>query len=302
MTAISSLPHITICVCTYKRPVLLKRLLVAAAGLQTNGILTFSMVIADNDRDGSAEPVVREFAADAAFKVTYCAEPRQNIARARNKTVELAEGDYVAIIDDDEYPAPTWLLRLYEALQSHDADGVLGPVRPHFEEPPPRWAVRGGFFERPRHATGYRIHLKEARTGNVLFARRIIAGVSPVFDEQFGTGGEDVDFFRRMMEQGRKFVWCDEAPVFESVPPSRCNRRYLLRRGLLRGRNNFNNPQGRVKKMLISAVAVPLYVLSLPFCLLAGQHVFLRYQIKLYDHLARFLTLFGLNPVKDREM
>lgn len=295
-------PHITVCVCTFKRPALLKRLLEAVGRLKTGDGFSYSVVIADNDREHGAEPVVKEFAASAPFRVTYCVEPRQNIALARNKTLEHVEGDYIAFIDDDEYPCPEWLLRSLDALRSRGADGVLGPVQPHFEEPPPDWAVRGGFFERPRHATGYRIDLKEARTGNLLFARRILDGVSPVFREQFGTGGEDVDFFRRMMEQGRAFIWCDEAPVFESVPASRCSKRYLLRRGLLRGRNNFNNPKGRVQKMLISTVAAPLYAVMLPFCLLGGQHVFLRYQIKLYDHVARFLTMFGLNPVKDRDM
>lgn len=297
-----SIPHITVCICTFKRPVLLKRLLDALARLKSEGLFTFSVVVADNDRERNAEPVVREFSATSAFKVTYCSEPRQNIALARNKTLEHSEGDYIAFIDDDEYPCAEWLLNLLDASVKHGVDGVLGPVRPHFEETPPRWAVRGRFFERPRHATGYRIDLKEARTGNLLFSRRIIEGVVPVFREQFGTGGEDVDFFRRMIEQGRVFIWCDEASVFESVPPSRCNRRYLLRRGLLRGRNNYNNPHGRIRKLVISALAIPLYTLALPVCLLPGQHVFLRYLIKLYDHIGRFLTMFGLNPVKDRDM
>ncbi len=295
-------PHITVCVCTFKRSVLLRRLLDGLAQLKCDGVFTFSVVVADNDRDRSAERVVKDFSGGATFKVNYCSEPRQNIALARNKTLEHSEGDYIAFIDDDEYPSPEWLLRLLEACIALKADGVLGPVRPHFEEAPPSWAVRGGFFERPRHSTGYKIDLKEARTGNLLFARRIIEGVVPVFQEQFGTGGEDVDFFLRMMEQGRVFVWCDEAPVFESVPPSRCNRRYLLRRGLLRGRNNYNNPTGRLRKLLISTLAIPLYTLALPICLLLGQHVFLRYLIKLYDHVGRFLTMVGLNPVKDRDM
>ena len=298
----TSIPHITICICTFKRPVLLKRLLDALVGLKCEGAFTYSVVVADNDGERSAEPVVQEFSAASMLKVTYCFEPRQNIALARNKVLENSDGDYVAFIDDDEYPGAEWLFNLLDTSRQHGADGVLGPVRPHFEEPPPDWAVRGGFFERPRHVTGFRIGLKEARTGNLLFSRRIIEGVAPVFLEQFGTGGEDVDFFRRMMGQGRVFIWCDEAPVFESVPRSRCNRRYLLRRGLLRGRNNFNNPQGRVRKLAISAFAIPLYALALPVCLLLGQHVFLRYTIKLYDHAGRFLTMFGLNPVKDRDM
>jgi len=295
--------HITVCVCTFKRPALLKRLLDELARQETgDGSFSFSVVVADNDREQSAKPVVEAFTATSPVRAVYCVEPEQNIARARNKTLENATGDYVAFIDDDEFPAANWLANLLKTCLARGVDGVLGPVKPCFEEPPPPWATRGRFFERPTHETGWRIDLKEARTGNVLFDRRMVEGMKEPFLPQFGTGGEDVDFFRRMMGQGRVFIWCDEAPVFESVPPSRCNRRYLLRRGLLRGRNNFNNPQGRIEKLVISALAMPLYTLVLPFSLLLGQHVFLRFSIKLCDHLGRFLTMFGLNPVKDRDM
>jgi hypothetical protein len=143
--------------------------------------------------------------------------------------------------------------------------------------------------------------LKEARTGNVLLDRRIFGGMVEVFRPQFGTGGEDVDFFARMMEQGRVFVWCDEAVVFESVPPSRCTRGYLLRRALLRGRNTIKNPAGRTGNIVNSLVAAPLYALMLPLLLLAGQHVFLKYLIKLMDHTGRLLALVGLNPVRERD-
>ena len=37
-------------------------------------------------------------------RVKYCVEPRQNIALARNKALQNAEGDLIAFIDDDEFP------------------------------------------------------------------------------------------------------------------------------------------------------------------------------------------------------
>jgi glycosyltransferase involved in cell wall biosynthesis len=281
---------------------LLKRLLDEVARQQTGAAFTYSVVVADNDRAESAKPVAEAFAALSPLRVVYCVEPEQNIARARNKTLENATGDYIAFIDDDEFPGPTWLAELFKTCVAQRVEGVLGPVKPHFEEPPPKWAVRGGFFDRPTHETGYRIDLKEARTGNVLFARRILDGLTEVFRPQFGTGGEDVDFFTRMMAKGHVFVWCHEAPVFESVPPSRCNRRYLLKRALLRGRNSLKNPAGRAANVVKSLFAVPLYALALPALLLAGQHIFLKYLIKLSDHGGRLLALVGLNPVREREM
>jgi glycosyltransferase involved in cell wall biosynthesis len=256
----------------------------------------------DNDHAQSAKQVVEEFVVASPIRAVYCVEPEQNIARARNKTVENATGDYIAFIDDDEYPASNWLMNLLKTCREHRADGVLGPVKAHFEEPPPQWAPRGKFFDRPTHKTGYRIPAREARTGNVLFDRRIVEGVKEPFRPEFGTGGEDVDFFTRMMGQGKVFVWCNEAPVFESVPPSRCKRGYLLRRALLRGRNSLKNPAGRVGNVLKSLLAVPLYALALPVLLLAGQHVFLKYLIKFVDHGGRLLAVAGLNPARDREM
>jgi succinoglycan biosynthesis protein ExoM len=295
--------HISVCVCTFNRPALLKRLLDELLRQETNGLFTFSVVVVDNEQRQSARQLVLEFDAAAPIRVAYCVEPVQNIALARNKALENATGDYIAFIDDDEFPATNWLVNLYKTCWVHEVDGVLGPVKPHFEKPPPEWVTRGAFFERPTHKTGYRVSAKEARTGNVLFDRRILEGLQEAaFRPQFGTGGEDVDFFTRMMGQGRSFVWCNEAPVFENVPPSRCNRAYLLRRALLRGRNSLKNPAGRPGNVAKSLLAVPLYGLALPILLMGGQHVFMKYLIKFVDHAGRLLALIGLNPAREREM
>ena len=129
--------------------------------------------------------------------------------------MENASGDYVAFIDDDEFATERWLISLFQTCEKLGVTGVLGPVKAHFESEAPGWAVRGGFFERPNHETGFPIGLSDARTGNVLFRREILKANWPPFREQFGTGGEDVDFFKRMMAQGARFVWCAEAEVYE---------------------------------------------------------------------------------------
>jgi succinoglycan biosynthesis protein ExoM len=141
----------------------------------------------------------------------------------------------------------------------------------------------------------------EARTGNVLFVQSILDGVSEPFRSQFGTAGEDIDFFRRMMEKGDVFIWCDEAVVHELVPPERCTSKYLLRKSLLRGSNFLKHPTDRVKNLLKSFVAVPLYGMALPFIFLAGKHRFMKYLIKFCDHAGRILTLLRMNPVKERD-
>src|SRR5262245_10855414 len=98
--------HISVCICTFKRPVLLKRLLDELPRQKTDSSFTYSVIVADNDRQQSAKQVVQAFDATAPIRAVYCVEPEQNIARARNKTLEHATGDYIAFIDDDEFPTP----------------------------------------------------------------------------------------------------------------------------------------------------------------------------------------------------
>jgi succinoglycan biosynthesis protein ExoM len=295
------LPHITVCICTFRRVALLRRLLDELEKQDTGGAFTFSVVVVDNDAAQSAREAVASSAATTGRETVYAHEPEQNIARARNRTLAHSRGGYVAFIDDDEFPTPRWLALLLQACRESGAQGVLAPVLPHFAVPPPSWIVRGGIFDRPRHRTGTAIGLGDARTGNVLLDRKLVVDVAEPFDVRFASGGEDVDFFRRMMVSGGRFIWCDEATVYETVPESRITRGYLLRRGLLRGRNSLRQRGGRVRKILTSLVAWPLYTVALPLLPLAGQHVFMKHLISWCDHSGRLLAAFGIQTVRERD-
>jgi succinoglycan biosynthesis protein ExoM len=291
-------PHITVCICTFRRPGLLGRLLDALHTQDTGGAFTYSIVVADNDAARSSESVVRSFAASTRLAVRYCVEPRQNIARVRNKAVENADGDFIAFIDDDEYPPRHWLATLVTAGDRFGADGVLGPVRPRFEESPPRWVVTGKFYERPSYPTGSVIGWRQGRTGNVLLRRHIFEAGAPPFRAEFLTG-EDQDFFRRMIERGHRFVWCEEAAVHEVVPPLRWRRTFMIRRALLRGAVSLLHPTFGARDIVKSLVAVPAYAVLLPLALLLGQATFMTYVVKLFDHLGRLLALLRIRPIRE---
>lgn len=292
--------HITVCICTYKRPQLVKRLLEELSHQKTEQFFEFSIVVADNDCEESAKQTVSDFVDASSIETSYCVEPSPNIAMARNKVVKNAKGDYLAFIDDDEFPANDWLLTMLKTCKAHRVAGVLGPVLPHFDSTPPRWLTRAGFYDRQRHETGFAMSWQEARTGNVLIKKQIIEGIEEVFRPEFGAGGEDQDFFRRMMEKGYKFIWCDEAPAYETVPPHRWERKFLLKRALLRGKTTFRHSKNRVRNIAKSLVAVPLYGIALPFLLIAGHHLFMKYLVRLFDHAGRLLALMKLNPIKER--
>lgn len=290
---------ITICICTYKRPELLKRLLSKLETQKTEDLFDYSIVIVDNDKHKSAYKTVSDYISQSQIAISYDVEPEQNIALARNKAITNAKGDYFAFIDDDEFPNEQWLLNLYKAINHHKADGILGPVLPHFETEPPRWVLKGKFFDRPTHPTGAILDWTNTRTGNVLLKKDIFIRKFDRFDPKFGSGGEDRDFFRRMIEQGHTFLWSNEAPVFETIPSNRWNRKFMIKRALLRGKMALNATKSKPLSMIYSLAAVIIYSFCLPF-LLFSHHVFMKYLIKLCDHIGKVAAFFGINLVNEK--
>lgn len=294
--------HISVCVCTYKRPSLLERLLSSLTNQATGQSFTYSVVVVDNDSLQSAKSTVSSFNEKTPLDIAYFSEPEQNIALARSLAVRNARGKYLAFIDDDECPVEEWLLNLYNTCKDHNADGVLGPVRPRYEVDPPEWILKGRLHDRKEFKTGEILRdSRYTRTGNVLIAMRILEGVENPFDPRYGrTGGEDTDFFKRMIEKGHLFIWCNEAPVYEVVPPERMNRMYFLKRALLRGVVLAKSQPFNILGTMKSFVAFFLYVLSLPFLQLAGHHFFMKYLVKSCDHIGMLLASFGIDVVKQR--
>jgi glycosyltransferase involved in cell wall biosynthesis len=297
-TSGNPIPHISVCICSYRRPKLLKRLLLKLNNQVTEGLFTYSIVVADNDFARSGEAVVVKLSSLSRLPIRYCVEPRRNIALARNKAIEHAEGAYIALIDDDEFPEPTWLLALYQNLCKYRVDGVLGAVKRHFEEVPPAWFRKSGIYSRKVNPTGTAVRWKESRTGNALLKRGMFVCDPAPFRPEY-RAGEDQDFFRRKIEAGYRFIWSEDAVVCETITPARWKRSYILRKAVLQGATAALQPNCTWPNVLKSLVAVPLYLAVLPISLLMGHQYFMRLMIKICDHSGKLLMRAGFNPIKE---
>jgi glycosyltransferase involved in cell wall biosynthesis len=257
--------------------------------------------VVDNDEAASSKSTVALCKEKSLIDIEYYHESEKNIALARNLAVEKAQGNFIAFIDDDEYPGADWLFKLFKACKEFHADGVLGPVKPYFETLPPKWIIKGKLWERETFKTGFILKdSRYTRTGNVLLDISIFnESKKNPFDPRFGkTCGEDTIFFDRMIKKCKLFIWCDEAPVFELVPPERNTRTYLLKRAMMRGYGSSIEATFFSLDTLKSFIAIVLYTTTLPFFLLIGYHLFMKYLIKICDHLGKLLGIFGLINVK----
>ena len=297
----TGIPHISICIPTYRRPGMLSRCLDALMIQKAEGF-TYSIIVVDNDPAQSARDSVQHRIGSSSVDIVYMREEEPNISRARNKAVAGAVGEYIAFIDDDEIPESSWLLTLFESCRRFSADAVLGPVLPHYEEIPPEWLVKSGLCVRASFATGTRlVNPRYLRTGNILLRRILFEGLEVPFDPRLGrTGGEDVDALGRMVAAGWSFIWCDEARVYETVPVERQTLSYHLRRALIRGVTQADMEAFLSFGTIKSVIAVVLYSAALPFLFAMRYDLYVRYLVKCCDHLAKLFAHLGLRLAGER--
>jgi len=304
LNSISRRHQISVCLCTFHRPELLLRALTSIVAQATNSEFSYEVVVVDNDHQRSAEATVRSCRLGNANQIIYDCEPEQNIALARNRAIKNATGDMIAFIDDDEYPQEDWLLIMLECLQQYSADGVLGPVLPDFPPEAPAWLIRSGLCERRRNKTGSIVTSRDLRTGNILLQRDVFKLNDIWFDSARGrTGGEDGDFLSRQMQKGRRFVWCDEGIVFESVLQDRWFAMFHLEKhfriGTVAGaRLRRGRLFGPASKALILLFAYSISLLILPF---TAKHIWMRVLTKISYNAGCTLSFLRLLSLRQRD-
>jgi succinoglycan biosynthesis protein ExoM len=170
-------------------------------------------------------------------------------------------------------------------------DGVLGPVLPDFAGAAPGWLIESGLCLRRSFPTGTLLtDVRYMRTGNVLFSRAIVPAGEDPFDPRWGrSGGEDADFFGRMLSRGRRFAWCEEARVHELVPPERQTLAYHMRRGLLRGVTETDRHPLLSVDSARSVLAILVYTGTVPVIALAKPGLAAKYAVSACDHLGKML-------------
>jgi succinoglycan biosynthesis protein ExoM len=270
---------ISVCIATFRRP---DRLALLLDDLDRQALPPSEVIVIDNDHARSGLDVVYPRQSRCAFTLRYAVVGEQNIAQARNRGIDLARGEWVAFVDDDERVTPDWLRLLASTVARYDADAVLGPVVPVVPPTAPGWIQRGRFYDWARLPTGSAVPPNRLRLGNALVRRALLGGTAR-FDPAFGlTGGEDGDLLSRLARDGARFVWCDEAVVQEPVEAERLSLRWLLRRALRGGQDfarhtlngRYGEPTSGVRARLFarssSQLCIALFLAVA--CLPLGRH------------------------------
>ena len=232
-------------VCTYHREDLLERCLRSIAEQTSVEIGDCEVVVSDNSDQGTAADTVERLRSVMPIRIRYVQAHPANIAVARNRGLEAAKAQFVAMIDDDMTVEKDWLVNARRVLADYGCDVFSGPVIPIYERPELRSVGSDSFFHREIE-TSQPIPLRimgEARTrkytpatSNSIFRKGTCFTDAQVFDERYGkSGGEDVDLFCRLEARGLKFLWAPALRTHELVPARRCEFSYLQKRSFVGG-------------------------------------------------------------------
>ncbi len=231
---------VAVCICTCRRPEGLERLLRALARLDWPERL--EIVVVDNDEAEAGRGVCERLLAEGyRWPLSHALEPKRGISPARNRAVAMALAknvDFIAMLDDDEWPERQWLAELIRVQREQGADLVGGPVLPELPASRASWIdavvdeCYGADQKLPDGAP-----CKLWASGNFLGRAACFAALMPeVFRAEFGlSGGEDFEFFWRLGAMGYTMRWAANAVAHEAVPESRMTIDWVRRRMVVKG-------------------------------------------------------------------
>ncbi len=223
---------VAISIATFNRPEGLQQVLEGISGLVVPENTAIRVIVVDNSEDGNARERVEKTASGYRFPLTYFHETQRGISFSRNRGLQdaLEQGDdYLAFIDDDEFPEPDWLQTLLETIRASGAAAVSGGVKPRFVSAPAWWVEKGGVFEILNYPENQPIPY--AHTTNALVDLHVVQEVGARFDPAFAlTGGEDTLFFSELRDAGYDTVFSRKALVYEDIVPQRATLGWLLKR------------------------------------------------------------------------
>ena len=109
---------ISIVLSTYNRQTLLPRMLDSLLG-QT--FPDFELILINNGSTDQTDGVCRRYAQQDA-RIRYVSlEENHGAARARNFGLDQASGDYISMVDDDDYCRPDMMQTLFQMAASRNA-------------------------------------------------------------------------------------------------------------------------------------------------------------------------------------
>jgi glycosyltransferase involved in cell wall biosynthesis len=209
---------ISVTIATLDRPRYLEK---ALETLLAGTSLPEEIVVVDQSEGDETRRIV-EAAGSSLIRYHHHSPPQ--LSASRNRSVELANGEYVAIVDDDDEFAPDWLASVESELRRFSyPDALFGDIRnPRPDEDGDAVGVSIMRHERD-HVWSYPAHPGLMGYGAHMIVRRETFLRLRGFDSRLGPGtallgAEDIDFNYRLLREGCAAVSTPAIHVVHNQP------------------------------------------------------------------------------------
>jgi glycosyltransferase involved in cell wall biosynthesis len=175
----------------------------------------WELIIVNNGSIDDTAAVVREFISTASFHIVYLVEFRLGKSQAINTGLNMSRGKIIAFTDDDCYPAPDFLSRIWSAFDGTSLGYITGRVILHdpmdapitINESTAPLTFPGRSLLYPGNVLG----------ANMAFRRCVLSEIGG-FDPLMGPGAlfvaaEDLDVAGRASARGWEGRYCPEVTV-----------------------------------------------------------------------------------------
>lgn len=254
----------TVALCTHNHSNRLTRTLADLSHLRIPEAPWELLIIDNASRDETPE-LLSHHQWPAGWLIRVIREENLGLSNARNRAIQEACGEYLIFIDDDETPDPDWLCAYERLIEVKQPDAFGGRIRVLFEGARPTWLQDDllgflGELNRFDSITQLTAPSTSFYGGNFGFRKAVIDRVGG-FDATLGrkgtdnTGGEEVDFYRRLLSAGYKVWWTPEAVIYHRIQAVKLSRRYFLDLHFCQGRMEGSRQRG------LSIRIPPIYLL-----------------------------------------
>ena len=202
---------ISLIVATLNRLTELERLLTS---LDAQTLKDFEVIVVDQNPDDRLVPILREH---EGLKIRHL-RSQPGLSRARNAGLRAAQGEIVAIPDDDCWYPDQLLGDVTDWFASHPGFGILTVTKRSAENKPvgPKWPATA------RNCA--RADVWQCAISSAIFMRRSACDAVGDFNEKIGVGaaseyqsGEETDYVLRALERGFQ-MWYEPSLTVHHPP------------------------------------------------------------------------------------
>jgi glucosyl-dolichyl phosphate glucuronosyltransferase len=234
---------LTIIIPTKDRVQILIELLESIQALADLNRIHLELIVADNGSEDSTFEAVASLAQNFPVPLKVIKVLRPGKSAAANEAVKIADGEFLAFLDDDVVVEQNWLLALEEFFQDGSFPVGQGAIHLPLSANPHTLHLVDLYRTVPRIEYDDTVSSLHSLNGANFFMTRDIFNRVGGFDERLGPGAsgtsEDVELAWRLTRSGFAIGYARKAIVFHRVDPSRLTEEYFRQSHRRQGASRF---------------------------------------------------------------